>query len=163
MAGDGEPISEAEALRRLRQSDDPSPQYYAAWWLGRMRSRHPETVPLLRSALPSGSPRKLGSGWSTMPWPAMPPGPSASSADATGHSRSACRPSRMTTTVCGKPPPGPSGSCGPSAAGAAPEPPAGQRARGGRSHRSDSPRLQEPCEAMLEALGDDRCGRAARC
>ena len=35
MAGD--PISEEEALRRLRLTDDPSAQYYAAWWLGRNR------------------------------------------------------------------------------------------------------------------------------
>jgi hypothetical protein len=41
-ARDGEPISEAEALRRLRLADDPSAQYYAAWWLGRNRSVHPE-------------------------------------------------------------------------------------------------------------------------
>ena len=31
--GDGDPISEDEALRRLRLTDDPSAQYYAAWWL----------------------------------------------------------------------------------------------------------------------------------
>jgi len=30
MAGDGEPISEAEALEQLRQTDDQSRQYYAA-------------------------------------------------------------------------------------------------------------------------------------
>jgi phycocyanobilin lyase alpha subunit len=47
----GEPISEAEALARLRQSEDPSQQYYAAWWVGRMRSMHPDTVPLLQAAL----------------------------------------------------------------------------------------------------------------
>ena len=58
----GEPISEAEALRRLRQTDDQSLQYYAAWWLGRMRSRHPDTVPLLRSALRQRQPRDPGAG-----------------------------------------------------------------------------------------------------
>lgn len=47
----GTPISEAEALRRLRQQDDASQRYYAAWWLGRMRSTHPDTVPLLLGAL----------------------------------------------------------------------------------------------------------------
>ena len=47
----GEPISEAEALQRLRQTEDPSQRYYAAWWLGRMRSRHPDAVPLLLSSL----------------------------------------------------------------------------------------------------------------
>jgi phycocyanobilin lyase alpha subunit len=60
--GSGEPISEAEALRRLRQTDDQSLQYYAAWWLGRMRSRHPDTVPLLRDALGQRQPRDPGAG-----------------------------------------------------------------------------------------------------
>ncbi|MGB5133945.1 MAG: HEAT repeat domain-containing protein [Prochlorococcaceae cyanobacterium] len=58
----GAPISEAEAIQRLRQSEDPSQQYYGAWWLGRMRSRHPEAVPLLRLALRQRRPRDLGAG-----------------------------------------------------------------------------------------------------
>ena len=62
MAGDGEPISEAEALEQLRQTDDQSGQYYAAWWLGRMRSRHPEAVPLLLAALRQSQPRDVGAG-----------------------------------------------------------------------------------------------------
>jgi len=47
----GTPISEAEALQRLRQQEDASQRYYAAWWLGRMRSTHPDTIPLLLEAL----------------------------------------------------------------------------------------------------------------
>jgi len=47
----GTPISEEEALSRLRQQEDASQRYYAAWWLGRMRSQHPETIPLLLQAL----------------------------------------------------------------------------------------------------------------
>jgi phycocyanobilin lyase alpha subunit len=58
----GEPISEAEAIERLRQTSDPSQQYYGAWWLGRMRSRHPEAVPLLRLALRQRKPRDPGAG-----------------------------------------------------------------------------------------------------
>lgn len=54
----GEPISEAEALARLGQTEDQSLQYYAAWWLGRTRSRHPEAVPLLRRALRQRQPRQ---------------------------------------------------------------------------------------------------------
>ena len=52
-AGDGqmESITEEIAIERLRQNDDLSLRYYAAWWLGRMRSNHPEAVPLLVSAL----------------------------------------------------------------------------------------------------------------
>jgi phycocyanobilin lyase alpha subunit len=60
MAGD--PITEPEALRRLRLTDDPSAQYYAAWWLGRNRSTHPDTVPLLQQALRQRRPRDPGAG-----------------------------------------------------------------------------------------------------
>ncbi|BBL86370.1 phycocyanin alpha phycocyanobilin lyase; CpcE (chromatophore) [Paulinella micropora] len=45
------PLSEAEALFWLKQDNDISMQYYAAWWLGRNRSTHPDTVPLLCKAL----------------------------------------------------------------------------------------------------------------
>lgn len=48
---DGAPIDELEALRRLQQKDDPASRYYAAWWLGRERSCHPKTLPLLKEAL----------------------------------------------------------------------------------------------------------------
>ena len=48
---EGTPISEGEAIARLRQTEDMANRYYAAWWLGRMRSRHPEAVPLLCQAL----------------------------------------------------------------------------------------------------------------
>ena len=47
----GEPITEFKALQRLEQRLDPSLRYYAAWWLGRTRSSHPQTVPLLMDAL----------------------------------------------------------------------------------------------------------------
>ena len=59
---EGDPIDEAEALRRLSLSDDPSAQYYAAWWLGRNRSSHPATVPLLCQALRQRRPRDPGAG-----------------------------------------------------------------------------------------------------
>lgn len=58
----GEPISEAEALARLRQGADPSQQYYAAWWVGRMRCGHPDTIPLLQQALRQRRPRDPGAG-----------------------------------------------------------------------------------------------------
>ena len=61
-SGDGTPITEDEALARLRQSDDPSQQYYGAWWLGRMRSTHPDAVPLLQQALRQRRPRDPGAG-----------------------------------------------------------------------------------------------------
>jgi phycocyanobilin lyase alpha subunit len=56
------PIDEAEALRRLRATDDPSAQYYAAWWLGRHRSQHPDTLPLLLAAMRQRRARQLGDG-----------------------------------------------------------------------------------------------------
>ncbi|NBO82734.1 MAG: HEAT repeat domain-containing protein [Betaproteobacteria bacterium] len=57
-----EPIDEEEALRRLRSTDDPSAQYYAAWWLGRHRSQHPDTLPLLLAAMRQRRARQIGDG-----------------------------------------------------------------------------------------------------
>ena len=57
-----DPIDEAEALRRLRATADPSAQYYAAWWLGRHRSQHPDTLPLLLAAMRQRRARQLGDG-----------------------------------------------------------------------------------------------------
>lgn len=48
---DGAPLSEDQVINNLRQTDDTSAQYYAAWWLGKMRSQHPEAVPLLLNSL----------------------------------------------------------------------------------------------------------------
>ena len=45
------PLNETQVIANLGQSADPSAQYYAAWWLGKMRSRHPEAVPLLLKTL----------------------------------------------------------------------------------------------------------------
>ncbi len=45
------PLTEEQVIVNLRQTEDLSDQYYAAWWVGRMRSRHPETSPLLLAAL----------------------------------------------------------------------------------------------------------------
>jgi len=49
----GQPISEAEALERLEQRADPSQRYYAAWWLGRMRCQNPKAISLLIEAVGS--------------------------------------------------------------------------------------------------------------
>ena len=46
-----EPLCESQVIENLRQTEDPSAQYYAAWWLGKMRSRHPDAVPLLLATL----------------------------------------------------------------------------------------------------------------
>ena len=53
----GTPLNEVQALDWLRQLEDPGQRYYAAWWLGRMRSNHPEAVPLLIQALTERGPR----------------------------------------------------------------------------------------------------------
>ena len=47
----GQPITEAQALERLEQRQDPSQRYYAAWWLGRMRCDSPKAISLLLEAL----------------------------------------------------------------------------------------------------------------
>ena len=43
--------TEEIAIRALKSGADLSDQYYATWWLGKMRSRHPETIGLLISKL----------------------------------------------------------------------------------------------------------------
>ena len=153
--GGGEPISEEEALRRLRLSDDPSAQYYAAWWLGRNRSRHPEAVPLLQEALRQRRPRDPGAGVEEnavarnaaralgklgVPAQAAIPdllatlddddhGLREAAARALGELRAVVSVEALCRRL----------ASGPSMAGAI-EP--------------GTPRLHEPCEALLEALGE---------
>lgn len=151
----GEPISEQEALRRLRQSDDPSQQYYGAWWLGRMRSQHPQAVPLLQQALRQRRPRDSGAGVeenAVARNAARALGklaPAARAAipdlldtlqDADDRLREAAAralgqlvASEAIPALCEKL------DSGPAVAGA---------------QQANSPRLVEPCEALLEALGD---------
>jgi phycocyanobilin lyase alpha subunit len=153
MAGAGEPISEAEALAGLRQSEDLSLQYYAAWWLGRMRSRHPQALPLLQAALAQRQPRDptagvehnavarnaaraLGKLGATAAIPDLmaalddeDDGLREAAARALGELRSVEAVPILCRRLAG----------GPAVAGAC---------------RNDSPRLQEPCESMLEALGE---------
>ena len=45
------PLSEQQIITNLQQYDDTSARYYAAWWLGKMRSKHPEAIPLLMNCL----------------------------------------------------------------------------------------------------------------
>ena len=148
----GVPITEEEALRRLRQDEDQSLRYYAAWWLGKMRSRHPDTLPLLCAALGQrqrrtqaadvehnavarNAARALGKLGQTEAVPALlaalddeDDGLREAAARALGElaSQAAVEP------LCARL------ASGPSEAGAVQE---------------GSSRLREPCEAMLEALG----------
>ena len=160
IPGNGDPISEEEALRRLRLSDDPSAQYYAAWWLGRNRSSHPDAVPLLQQALRQRRPRDPGVGVEEnavarnaaralgklgAPAQAAIPdllatlqdddhGLREAAARALGDLRAheAVEPLRQRL------------ASGPAVAGA---------------QQAGTPRLQEPCEALLEALGEIGDGR----
>ncbi|MEB3348889.1 MAG: HEAT repeat domain-containing protein [Cyanobacteriota bacterium] len=151
----GDPIDEVEALARLRRRDDPSQQYYGAWWLGRNRSRHPEAVPLLRLALRQRRPRDASAGveenavarnaaralgkLAPEALAAVPDlldalddadhGLREAVARALGDLKAEAAVPALCARLAG----------GPAVAGA---PLAG------------SPRLREPCEALLEALGD---------
>ena len=151
----GEPISEQEALRRLRQADDPSQQYYGAWWLGRMRSQHPDAVPLLQAALRQRRPRDPGAGveenavarnaaralgkLAPAAHGAIPnlldtlQDPDDGLREAAARALGDLRAAEAIEPLCERL------ASGPAVAGA---------------QRADSPRLVEPCEALLEALGD---------
>ena len=157
----GEPISETEAIARLRQTDDPSQQYYGAWWLGRMRSQHPEAVPLLQAALRQRKPRDPGAGveenavarnaaralgkLAPAALSAIPdlletlededPGLREAAARALGELRAEVAVPALIRRL----------ASGPAVAGA---------------QAPGSPRLAEPCEALLEALGDIGMARA---
>jgi len=151
----GEPISESEAIARLRQNADPSQQYYAAWWLGRMRSQHPEAVPLLRDALRQRRGRDPGAGieenavarnaaralgkLAPAATDAIPDllavlgDPDDGLREAAARALGDLRAESALKPICQLL------ASGPNQAGAS---------------RPDSPRLMEPCEALLEALGD---------
>jgi len=151
--GAGEPISEAEALRRLRQSEDQSLQYYAAWWLGRMRSRHPDAVPLLQAALRQRQPRnptagvehnavarnaaralgKLGDPRAVDDLLAALEDDDDGLREAAVRALGDLRATAAVGPICRRLASGLTGAGAPQA---------------------NSPKLQEPCEALLEALGD---------
>ena len=152
-AAEGAPISEAEALERLRQNEDASLQYYAAWWLGRMRSRHPDTLPLLRAALAQRRPRdpgagveqnavarnaaralgKLGDAGAIPDLLATLEDEDDGLREAAARALGELRAHEAIPPLCRRL------ASGPGVAGAP---------------RNDSPRLREPCEAMIEALGE---------
>ncbi|MFZ9281986.1 MAG: HEAT repeat domain-containing protein [Prochlorococcaceae cyanobacterium] len=151
----GEPINEAEALERLRQSDDPSMQYYGAWWLGRNRSQHPDAVPLLIEALKQRRPRDPGAGveenavarnaaralgkLAPAAHAAIPEllaalaDPDDGLREAAARALGDLRAREAVAPICARL------ASGPAVAGA---------------RQANCPRLVEPCEALLEALGE---------
>ncbi|MFM1799058.1 MAG: hypothetical protein RLZZ117_1336 [Cyanobacteriota bacterium] len=153
LSNAGEPISEVEALRRLRQNHDQSLQYYAAWWLGRMRSQHPDTIPLLLAALRQRQPREEGAGvehnavarnaaralGKVGDQGAVPELVEALADADEGLREAAARAlgeigaTEAVVHLCGR-----------LAGGLA----------GAGACRPNSPKLQEPCEALIEALGE---------
>lgn len=152
LTSDGEPITEAEAHRRLR-CDDPSLKYYAAWWLGKMRSQHPDTVPLLLKALQLRQPREVGAGvegnavarnaaralGKVGDGRVVPELLAALADEDDGLREAAAR------------------ALGELKAKAAVQPLCERLAsglEGAGACRPNSPKLQEPCEALIEALGD---------
>jgi len=154
IPGNGDPITEEEALRRLRLTDDPSAQYYAAWWLGRNRSRHPDAVPLLQEALRQRRPRDPGAGveenavarnaaralgkLGASAAPAIPDLLATLEDDDHGLREAAARSLGDLQAVAAVEPLRRRLASGPAVAGA---------------QQPGTPRLQEPCEALLEALG----------
>lgn len=157
----GAPISETEALARLRQSNDPSQQYYAAWWLGRMRSQHADAVPLLIQALRQRRPRDPGAGVeenavarnAARALGKLAPAaelaidellsvlndPDDGLREAAARALGELRAQQAVEPICRLLASGPAGAGAP---------------------RSGTPRLMEPCEALLEALGDIGCAPA---
>ena len=154
-SGTGDPISEEEALRRLRLSDDPSAQYYAAWWLGRNRSTHPDVVPLLILALRQRRPRDPGAGVEENAVARN----AARALGKLGAAAHAAIPDLLDTLddddhglreAAAR-------ALGDLRAGQAVEPLRRRLASGpavAGAQQPGTPRLVEPCEALLEALGD---------
>ena len=154
-AANGDPIDETEAIRRLQQCDDPSAQYYAAWWLGRNRSQHPDVVPLLRQALQQRRPRQLGDEveenavarnaaralgkLGAIAVPAIPDLLATVNDDDHGLREAAARSLGQLKAEAAVPLLVARLASGPEIAGA---------------REAGTPRMNEPCDALLEALGD---------
>ena len=152
---EGDPINEAEALRRLSLTDDPSAQYYAAWWLGRTRSSHPATVPLLCQALRQRRPRDPGAGVEEN-------AVARNAARALGKLGPAATPAIADLLATLEDPDdglreAAARALGDLGAKGAVAPICRRLAsglEGAGALRPGTPRLMEPCEALLEALGD---------
>ena len=155
QAWNGDPIDEAEALRRLRNGADPSGQYYAAWWLGRNRTQSSEAVQLLKEALRQRRARQLGDEveenavarnaaralgkLGDVAHSAIPDLLATLNDDDHGLREAAARALGQLKAEAAIPLLIDRLSSGPEVAGA---------------REDGSPRMKEPCDALLEALGD---------
>ena len=155
QAWNGDPIDEAEALRRLRNGADPSGQYYAAWWLGRNRTQSSEAVQLLKEALRQRRTRQLGDEveenavarnaaralgkLGDVAHSAIPDLLATLNDDDHGLREAAARALGQLKAEAAIPLLIDRLSSGPEVAGA---------------REDGSPRMKEPCDALLEALGD---------
>ena len=60
---DGKPLTVEQALININQTADPGLRYYAAWWLGRMRTCQPEAIDALLLALEDKTNRSPDGGY----------------------------------------------------------------------------------------------------
>jgi phycocyanobilin lyase alpha subunit len=60
---EGESLTVEQALNNLRQTQDSSLRYYAAWWIGRFRVNRPEAIEALVEALSDQSDRAPDGGY----------------------------------------------------------------------------------------------------
>ncbi|HEY9736678.1 MAG TPA: HEAT repeat domain-containing protein [Trichocoleus sp.] len=59
----GESLTVDQAIANLRQTEDPSLRYYAAWWLGRFRVKEPAAIAALVDALEDETDRAPDGGY----------------------------------------------------------------------------------------------------
>lgn len=59
----GESLTVEQAMANLRQTEDPSLRYYAAWWLGRFRVKEPDAIASLVAALDDETDRAPDGGY----------------------------------------------------------------------------------------------------
>ena len=60
---DGKPLTVDQALININQTADPGLRYYAAWWLGKMRTCQPEAIDALLIALADETHRSPDGGY----------------------------------------------------------------------------------------------------
>ena len=59
----GESLTVEQALANLRQTEDPSLRYYAAWWIGRFRVNLPAAIDALVDCLADETDRAPDGGY----------------------------------------------------------------------------------------------------